>query len=150
MLQAYKLMETKNGRLDRVLIKMSDWFFRAITEKEILSIPPAYFELTGGLERRIYELVRKHCGKQPSFSIGLDRLYLKSGSTSPERRFRYELRQMVASDQPTKLLDYWLVLDVKNLHAFADSAEGRKACGDFLIEKMKTQGKVFPKPRLPD
>lgn len=149
MLGAYKLLESKTGRLDRVRITLSDWFFRAITEKEILSIPPAYFELTGGLERRIYELVRKHCGKQPSFSIGLDRLYLKSGSTSPERRFRFELRKLVASDKPTKLLDYWLVLDEKNLNAFADSAEGRKACGDFLIEQMKADGKVFPKPRLP-
>lgn len=148
LLAAYKLLGSKTGRLDRVRITLSDWFYRAVTEKEILSIPPSYFELTGGLERRIYELVRKHCGKQPSFAIGLDRLYLKSGSTSPERRFRFELRKLVGEKSPFKLLDYWLALDDENLHAFPDTAEGRKACGAFVMARLKEQGPVFPKPRL--
>ncbi len=147
MLASYKLLGTKTGRLDRVRITMSDWFYRAITEKEILSIPPGYFLLSGGLERRLYELVRKHCGKQPSFSIGLDRLFLKSGSTSPERRFRFELRKLVRSHTPFKLLDYWLALSEDQLHAFSDSADGRKAFGEHVMQEMKAEGKMFLKPR---
>jgi hypothetical protein len=31
----------------------------------VLTIDPAYFRLTGGIERWLYRLVRKHGGKQP-------------------------------------------------------------------------------------
>lgn len=136
LLESYTLLGDTSGRLDMVRVTVSSWFYRAIESKEILSIPPKYFEIKGGLERRIYEIVRKHCGNQASFSIGLDRLYLKSGSTSPERRFRFEVRQLVGKDF-TRLLDYFLAVDEDNLHAFSDTHEGRNALGKLLGARAK-------------
>src|SRR5215467_2469888 len=46
------------------------------------------FRLDGGIERRLYELCRKHCGAQPTWSIGLELLYKKSGSREPLRNFQ--------------------------------------------------------------
>ena len=42
-----------------------DWFYRAVLDDAlVLTIDRAYFALTGGLERWLYRLVRKHAGKQ--------------------------------------------------------------------------------------
>ena len=52
------------GRMTRVRIKVSDWTFRAVQGMEVLTINPKYFRLRRPLERRIYELARKHVGEQ--------------------------------------------------------------------------------------
>ena len=48
------------------------------------------------LERRIYELARKHCGRQASWSISLDTLLKKSGSQSSIKRFRQHVKEIAA------------------------------------------------------
>lgn len=144
LLDSYRLLGTRSGRLDKVRVTVSQWFYRAIESKEILSIPPKYFEIRGGLERRVYEIIRKHCGNQASFMISLDRLYLKSGSTSPERRFRFELRQLVGKDF-TRLLDYFLVLDGDNLCAFSDTQEGKNALAKLIGLRSK---QALPSPSV--
>ena len=66
----------------------------------VLTIDRAYFDLTGGLERWLYRLVRKHGGRQQyGWSFDLHHLYLKSGSLSPFKRFAFELRD-IARRQP--------------------------------------------------
>ena len=63
----------------------------------VLTIDRAYFELTGGLERWLYRIVRKHGGRQEGgWSFDVPHLYLKSGALSPLRRFAFELRAIVA------------------------------------------------------
>ncbi len=62
----------------------------------VLTIDRAYFDLTGGLERWLYRLVRKHGGRQQNgWSFDLHHLHLKSGSLSPFKRFAFELRALV-------------------------------------------------------
>ena len=42
-----------------------DWFYRAVLDDAlVLTIDRAYFDLTGGLERWLYRIVRKHGGQQ--------------------------------------------------------------------------------------
>jgi plasmid replication initiation protein len=53
-----------DGRLLWVEIKLSDWVFNAIRSQEVLTLNRDYFRLGKPLERRIYELARKHCGRQ--------------------------------------------------------------------------------------
>uniref|UniRef100_UPI000B2D2295 replication initiator protein A n=1 Tax=Blastomonas sp. CCH1-A6 TaxID=1768762 RepID=UPI000B2D2295 len=61
------------------------------------TIDRAYFDLTGGLERWLYRIVRKHGGRQSGgWSFDVPHLYLKSGVLSPLRRFAFELRAIVA------------------------------------------------------
>lgn len=74
-----------------------DWFYRAVLDDAlILTIDRAYFDLTGGLDRWLYRLVRKHGGRQRAgWRFDLRHLHLKSGSLSPFRRFAFELRDII-------------------------------------------------------
>ena len=44
---------------------LPDWFYAGVLDAApVLTIDPAYFRLTGGIERWLYRLVRKHGGRQ--------------------------------------------------------------------------------------
>lgn len=64
-----------------------------------------------GLERRLYELARKHCGLQAKFTIGLDTLLKKSGAMCSLREFRRQIREIVSADA---LPDYTISFDDKS------------------------------------
>jgi plasmid replication initiation protein len=55
---------TKSERMSEVQINLSDWVFNAVLGREVLTLHRGYFRLRKPLERRIYELGRKHCGKR--------------------------------------------------------------------------------------
>ena len=90
--------ENKQERLQFVEITFSDWVMRAINSNEVLSISKNYFLLRRPLERRIYEIARKHCGIQKCWQIKLDLLLKKTGSKAPIKKFRFNLRQIIAED----------------------------------------------------
>ena len=62
---------TDNGRIQQLQITLSDWVFDAIENNHVLTLSPTYFQLRKPIERRLYELARKHCGKQTKWEIGL-------------------------------------------------------------------------------
>lgn len=65
LIESYEIARaTRDGRMQEVEIKLSDWVFNAIRHKEVLTLHRDYFRLRKPLERRMYELARKHCGKQ--------------------------------------------------------------------------------------
>lgn len=74
-----------------------DWFYGAVLDDAlVLTIDRDYFDLTGGLERWLYRLVRKHGGKQEfGWSFDFIHLHAKSGSLSPLKHFAYDLRDIV-------------------------------------------------------
>lgn len=84
-----------NGRLLYVDLQLSDWVFNAIRSNNVLTLNRDYFRLRKPIERRIYELARKHCGRQPIFRISLELLHRKSGSWSSLREFRRAIKGVV-------------------------------------------------------
>jgi plasmid replication initiation protein len=92
------LRATRGGRMVQVSVTLSDWLFRAVLSRAVLTLSRDYFGLRKPLERRIYELARKHCGRQPEWRIAMATLALKSGSASPLRVFRKMIRDMIAAD----------------------------------------------------
>lgn len=54
----------------------------------------AYFHLSKGLERRLYELARKHVGRQPEWYIGIKRLAEKCGSIDTARKFKFRINEI--------------------------------------------------------
>ncbi|MCC1494742.1 replication initiator protein A [Cognatishimia sp. F0-27] len=97
--------KARGGRMVSVAVTLSEWLYNAVLAKSVLTLSRDYFRLRKPLERRIYELARKHCGRQPEWQISVSTLHLKSGSASPRRVFRAMLREMAASDH---LPDYHL------------------------------------------
>ena len=85
------------GRPLGIELILPDWFYAGVIDDAlILTIDHAYFDLTGGLERWLYRLVRKHGGRQTwGWSFDLEHLHLKSGSLSPLKHFAYDLRAIV-------------------------------------------------------
>ena len=63
----------------------------------VLTIDPTYFRLTGGIERWLYRLVRKHGGRQEhGWQFDFQHLYRKSGSVARFYDFAADLRTLVA------------------------------------------------------
>ena len=71
--------EHKDGRVLEWGLKLSDWLFNAIKGNEVLTLHPDYFRLRRPIEKRIYELARRHCGNQEKWNISLENLLKKNG-----------------------------------------------------------------------
>ena len=106
---------SKGGRMVSVSVVLSEWLFRAVENKSVLTLSKDYFRLRKPLERRIYELARKHCGRQKSWRVSVEVLLKKSGSASPRRVFRKMIRDMIAADH---LPDYEMVEEEGDLIRF--------------------------------
>ena len=99
----FRVIERLDNRGKTVMagveIHLNEWMFRAIVkERRVLTIDRDYFSLTMGLERRLYELARKHCGRQPRWDIGMIRLHEKCGSENPVRNFKQDLKTIIDRD----------------------------------------------------
>lgn len=140
--------ELPNGRkvTGMVEVEMEDWLWRQIVEdRTILSIDAGYFKLTSGIARRVYELARKHCGTQPTWSINLLRLAEKIGYEDKNTRYfkqvvldivqandlpEYQISLSLAGDKSdTALVDAKLVRGLKALkvvfHRRANASDRR-------------------------
>ena len=96
--QAGFVMQEDTWRLDYCEVVLSDWLMRAIEANEVVTISNDYFRLRRPLERRIYEIARKHCGEQKKWQIGLANLQNKTGSNAPLKKFRLNIRQIISDD----------------------------------------------------
>jgi len=124
-----------NSRMVKLEITLSDWFYNSLIGKEVLTINRDYFQLRKPLERRLYEIARKHCGTQPQFKISLDKLQKKTGSTSALKLFRFYLRNTVAINQ---LPDYNISLTDNDIVRFSQKNTVRIAPQDSKLEQAKT------------
>ena len=126
--------ETRDGRMKEVEVKLSDWVFNAIRHHEVLTLHRDYFRLRKPLERRIYEIARKHCGKKAEWKISLELLQKKCGSASTEKEFRRLVSKIVEEDQRFQHMpDYSVTLESGDMVVFRNrgsvpaSAEDPKA-----------------------
>lgn len=109
LIDSYRIVE-KDG-LDRMVaieVTLPDWLFRAVQANQVLAIHRDYFRLRKPLDRRLYELARKHCGTQPSWRIGLEALHKKTGTTDTLRHFRAAIKSLAAANE---LPAYTVTLD---------------------------------------
>lgn len=96
---SFVMRDEGEWRLDYCEVVLSDWVMRAIESNEVVSISPKYFFLRRPLERRLYEIARKHCGKKLKWHIGLEKLQTKTGSNAPLKKFRHNLREIIEKDE---------------------------------------------------
>lgn len=106
--------KTRDGRMQDVEITLSDWVFNAIRSREVLTLHRDYFRLRKPLERRIYELARKHSGQKDEWRISLELLQKKCGSNSTSREFRRMVSAIVEQDRvhgymPDYAVSFWTV-----------------------------------------
>jgi plasmid replication initiation protein len=104
-------------RMMAVEVSLSEWLYNAITAREVLTLNRDYFQLGGSLERRLYELARKHCGYQSKWTVGMELLHKKSGSSDLLKRFRAAIKRLVLADAlPEYRLKYDPATDQVHFH----------------------------------
>jgi plasmid replication initiation protein len=92
------LIDAKTRESRGLTLTVSDWFYRGVTEDGgVLSIDPAYFSISGGRERWLYRVARKHAGGNGTngISISMPTLFEKSGAEGTYRRFKFETLKII-------------------------------------------------------
>ncbi|WP_189384951.1 replication initiator protein A [Advenella faeciporci] len=94
----WKELADTNGKPLGIELILPGWFYAGVLDAAlVLTIDPAYFRLTGGIERWLYRLVRKHGGRQEhGWQFDFRHLYRKSGSAARFYDFAADLRTLVA------------------------------------------------------
>ena len=106
----------KTGRAEEVdvervfsfTVTLSEWLYNGLMNYEVLTLDPGYFKLTSAIQRRLYEIARKHCGDQPLWKINIDLLAEKIGTTRERYKVREEIRNAIKENA---LPDYRIALD---------------------------------------
>jgi replication initiator protein A len=110
----------KTNRILELSITLSDWVFRSVIHKEVLTLHRDYFRLRKSTERRLYEIARKHCGKQDSWKVRLDLLKIKCGSRGAIKHFRQDIKAIMSSNH---LPDYKVSIDEDDFVTFIYRSE---------------------------
>jgi len=113
LIDSWQVIENSNvkRRMVGLEINLSEWFYQSLIGREVLTINREYFRLRKPLERRLYEIARKHCGKQSEWSISLSNLKDKTGSSSDLKKFRFFIRKI---EIDAHLPDYKICFDSVN------------------------------------
>ncbi|MCC2981149.1 replication initiator protein A [Sphingomonas sp. IC4-52] len=96
-----QLVDEKTERSRGMTIELSNWFWEGVMMTGgVLSIDRAYFDLTGGRERWLYKVARKHAGGagEAGFAISMPTLFEKSGAEGQYRRFKFEIARIAEKD----------------------------------------------------
>ena len=85
----------KSEQMVSLSVTLSKWMYNSVIGEEVTTLSRDYFMLRKPIERRVYELVRKHCNTQNRWQIGLKTLQKKCGSSASIREFRRAIKQLV-------------------------------------------------------
>lgn len=97
-----QLVDEKTERSRGMTIELSNWFWEGVMmQGGVLSIDRAYFDLTGGRERWLYRVARKHAGGagEAGFAIAMPTLFEKSGAEGQYRRFKFEIAKIAERNE---------------------------------------------------
>ncbi|WP_404478394.1 replication initiator protein A [Novosphingobium sp. BL-52-GroH] len=100
-IDSHSQIRDRKGSIRGMRITLAKWFYDGVLmEGGVLAIDPAYFSLTGGRERWLYRVARKHAGGAGAdgFAISMPTLFEKSGAEGDYRRFKFEIAKIARED----------------------------------------------------
>ena len=118
LVDSWKVVEKKGGRMVAVEVTLPDWLYRSVQARQVLTLSPDYFRIRKPINRRIYELARKHCGNQKQWQCTLKTLYQKSGSMDAIRNFRGAVKALAEAKEGQGLPDYTVLISSDDLVTF--------------------------------
>ena len=126
-------VDEATGRSKGMKITVPNWLYQAVVgERAVLAVVPEYFALTGGIERWLYRLARRHAGKQVGgWRFTMRSLWERSGSSQPLPQFARDVRKVIARNA---LPEYHLEL-------------GRGQKGDEIVTLVPDPMRVTGPPR---
>jgi plasmid replication initiation protein len=95
-----EVIDEATGETQGMTLTLPDWLYSGITARGgVLTIHEDYFLLTGGIERWLYRVARKHAGSQPlGWYFTMRQLHEKSGSAARLSDFAIDVRKVVEAD----------------------------------------------------
>jgi plasmid replication initiation protein len=129
-----QLVDERTERSKGMTIELSNWFYEGVMMKGgVLAIDPAYFDISGGRERWLYKVARKHAGGagENGFAIAMPTLFEKSGAEGEYRRFKFEIAKLA---------------DKNALPGYSLSIEPSKQSGEPLLRMVRLNSA----PTLPE
>lgn len=146
-IDSYDFIESSRvkDRLVALEITFSDWLYNSLVAKEVLTIDPRYFLLRKSLDRRIYEIARKHCGRSVAWDISLEKLLLKTGSTARLKHFRDTIKKLAASNHlPEYLVSYNIDKDIVTFRYRGKARTGTEEQGEFFDTASTIPAQIPP------
>lgn len=134
-IESFKIKRRRTAAGEEVMsaceVVVSDWLFGLfVSSRRALTIDSAYFNLQGGLERKLYGIIRKHLGQQAAWHIGTDTLRELCGVKRDVRRFTYDLKKIVERGLPGFSLE--LTKDPRALKLIGPAAVGPHSKRTYL------------------
>ncbi|WP_157221184.1 replication initiator protein A [Flavisphingomonas formosensis] len=132
-----QLVDERTERSRGMTIELSSWFYEGvIMQGGVLSIDRAYFNISGGRERWLYKVARKHAGGagEAGFAISFPTLFEKSGAEGQYRRFKHEIIKIAERD------------DLPGYGLRVEFGEGRKEPHLRMRRKSAAEA-AMPRPR---
>jgi plasmid replication initiation protein len=109
LIDSWRVIERdKDDKMVAVEVGLPDWLCRSVKAMHVLTLNRNYFRLRKAIDRRLYELARKHCGNQPKWCVTTKVLHEKSGSRDAIRNFRMALKMLAESNE---LPDYRMIFN---------------------------------------
>lgn len=149
LIDSWRVIERDHDdRMVAVEVTLPDWLWRSIKAKRVLTLSRDYFRLRKPLDRRIYELARKHCGAQPKWRVTLAALHEKTGSAATLREFRRLVKTLADSNE---LPGYRMELDSEAdaTTFYARAPKGAKAqIADLMGSLKRPRFRAVPVDRM--
>jgi plasmid replication initiation protein len=134
-------MTTRAGRVEGMEFVLPEWFYNSVIDRSlVLTIDPAYFRLTGGIERWLYRVARKHAGSQPKgWTFEVSHLHAKSGSLARPSDFALDIRRIAARQ---RLPGYRLQIERENGRELLVMRPAKASTGtvDNRVDAIGTSG----------
>lgn len=137
IIESYRVLKSSHSkkRMVRVEVTVSDWLYNSLVGGEVLTISRNYFRLRKALERRLYEIARKFCGRHIEWKIKLQNLKEKCGSRASINKFRFQIRNIIKSDkEENHFPDYAISLSDKDVVTFNQ----KKPKQSFELDNLPT------------
>ena len=149
-----QLVDEKTERSRGMTIELSSWFYEGVLMTGgVLSIDRAYFDISGGRERWLYKVARKHAGGagEGGFAISMPTLFEKSGAEGQYRRFKFEIAKIAERNE---LPGYALSLEQAEGKRepslrMRRRAEGEGAASAAPAPRKKPKADATPSPKAP-
>ncbi|OYW26888.1 MAG: plasmid replication initiator protein [Caulobacter sp. 12-67-6] len=129
-------IDTKTDKPIALKITLSDWVYEGIiNEKSVLTMHPDYFQISGGLERAIYRIARKHAGDQDDgWTCRVSLLHEKTGSDSEPKEFSRMLRKIIEINE---LPEYDMAFVT-----VGDGSQGVRFIRRSVVERMQIKAEL--------
>lgn len=92
------VLDERDERMTALEVELSEPLADAIERRAVLTLHPNYFRIRQPLAKRLYDIARKHCGKQGAWQITLENLHHKVGTSRPLRNFKGDLKKIIDAD----------------------------------------------------